>query len=179
GVTLGLTPQHEVWVVGRGGIPACEMVAGDALTRRDGTISKVVDIVADDSPTTVFNLEVDGTATYFAEDVWVHNNACTRARRLFDEHHAFVKFLGGDAGGLLVGLPQNFHQKFHSMLYAELRNQGVRRGAGKWAVHFERHPEDLDKAVDALLITNSRFFERYGHSLDEATIAQLIRQGIN
>lgn len=216
GTTIGVTPQHEVWVVGQTnaalavtrssttqaddppdagrvadqpaaaravlaghGIPACELQVGDALTRADGTITRVVEIVADDTPTTVFNLEVAGTYTYFAEGVWVHNNACARVRKLLDEHHAFVKFLGGNAGGFLVGLPRNLHKKFHSMLYAELRNQGVRRGAGKWAAHFEQHPEDYEKAIDALLITNSRFFEKYGHSLDQATIAQLIRQGIN
>ncbi len=42
----------------------------------NGEPVEVVDVLVDLTPTVVYNLEVDGTFTYFAQGVWVHNNSC-------------------------------------------------------------------------------------------------------
>ncbi len=42
----------------------------------NGEPVEAVDVLVDLTPTVVYNLEVDGTFTYFAQGVWVHNNSC-------------------------------------------------------------------------------------------------------
>lgn len=86
GRTLGATPDHELWLDGPGGRTACEIEPGDALLAADGSRRVVVDKVVDAGPTPVFNIEVAGTHTYFAEDAWVHNNSCSLARHGGDLH---------------------------------------------------------------------------------------------
>ncbi|MCH7592873.1 MAG: Hint domain-containing protein [Planctomycetes bacterium] len=177
GDVIGATPGHEVWTHQDGWGTAAGLAVGDTFTDRAGNPVEIIDIRLDPTPTPVYNLEVDGTFTYFANGVWVHNNSCARAAGRIQRHHALPKFLGGRQDGFFVGIPARIHGDFHRMLSGELRNFGVRRGSASWREFFERFPNQVDSAIDALLVTNSRFWERYGYGVSEATIQQLIAQG--
>ena len=76
GDMLGLTPGHEIWSQPDGWVYAAELTIGDSLLSIDGEPVEIVDIYLDPTPTAVYNFEVDGTFTYFAERAWVHNNSC-------------------------------------------------------------------------------------------------------
>jgi hypothetical protein len=129
---LGTTPGHEVWTQEAGWTFAGDVRVGDTFVDREGGPAAIVGIWLDPRPTPVYNLEIDGTFTYFVDGLWVHNNSCDLAARAIGSnlHHALAKFLGGAANGLLVELPKRLHDQFHSMLYEELRNFGVKRGSG-------------------------------------------------
>jgi hypothetical protein len=59
-----------------GWLYAVQLAPGLSLLTPDGTLVNVIQIRLDHTPTTVYNLAVDGTHTYFADDVWVHNDSC-------------------------------------------------------------------------------------------------------
>jgi hypothetical protein len=80
GDVVGTTPGHEVWTFQDGWTYAGRLEPGDTLQNESGARVDVLDIFVDDTPTVVYNLEVDGTFTYFAQGVWVHNNSCDLAR---------------------------------------------------------------------------------------------------
>lgn len=75
---LGTTPGHEVWTVERGWTSAAYVRPGDTFVDPSGAPVTIRSATLDEHPTPVYNLEVDGTFTYYADGVWVHNNsACT------------------------------------------------------------------------------------------------------
>ncbi|MCO6438431.1 MAG: hypothetical protein J5J06_15180, partial [Phycisphaerae bacterium] len=73
GETLGVTPNHELWTYEDGWIAAAHVQPGDHLEHACGMAVAVVDRVYDPSPTFVYDLTVDGTWTFFAGELWVHN----------------------------------------------------------------------------------------------------------
>ena len=81
GEVLGVTPDHEVWTHQNGWTTASVAQLGDSFLQRDGLPVEIIDAHVDRRPTRIFNLEVDGTFTYFANGVWVHNNSCSRFAR--------------------------------------------------------------------------------------------------
>ncbi|MCO6438433.1 MAG: AHH domain-containing protein [Phycisphaerae bacterium] len=77
GETLGVTPNHELWTYEDGWIAAAHVQPGDHLDHACGMAVAVVDRVYDPSPTFVYDLTVDGTWTFFAGELWVHNSSCS------------------------------------------------------------------------------------------------------
>ncbi len=77
GGELGVTPDHEVWIEGRGWTFAGLVQPGDVLLGPAGEPLEIDGVRVDRRPTTVYNLEVEHTHTFFAEGAWVHNGrAC-------------------------------------------------------------------------------------------------------
>lgn len=76
GELMGVTPDHEVWSHEVGWTAAKSLSAGDAFAGVDRLPTLIVEMRLDPTPTPVFNLEVKGTFTYFADRVWVHNMSC-------------------------------------------------------------------------------------------------------
>jgi len=76
GQVIGLTPEHEVWTHQAGWTIAEPVSPGHTLVGLDGQPVTVASVALDRTPRPVYNLEVDGTSTFFAEGVWVHNSAC-------------------------------------------------------------------------------------------------------
>lgn len=75
GETLGTTPGHEVWTVEHGWTSAAYVRPGDTFVDPFGAPVTIESATLDEHPTPVYNLEVDGTFTYYADGVWVHNNS--------------------------------------------------------------------------------------------------------
>jgi hypothetical protein len=101
GQPIGTTPGHEVWTCQEGWTWAGHVRVGDAFLDPFGTPRTIVQIVVDPTPTIVYNLEVDGTFTYFVESVWVHNNSCDLRKlgRIANAYghsfeHAILEMLG-------------------------------------------------------------------------------------
>lgn len=80
GMTIAVTPEHPFWEVRRGAVYACELAVLDLVLTSSKIPQRIVDIYQDSQRSAVFNIEVDGTQTYFAESVWVHN--CPRISKL-------------------------------------------------------------------------------------------------
>ncbi|MCZ2398800.1 MAG: Hint domain-containing protein [Phycisphaerae bacterium] len=74
--TLGVTREHEVWTLESGWTIAGNVQIGEHVRDLDGSAVAVVDVKLDHTPTTVYNLEIAGTYTYYAGRAWVHNNSC-------------------------------------------------------------------------------------------------------
>ncbi len=94
GGELGVTPDHEVWIEGRGWTFAGLVQPGDVLLGPAGEPLEIDGVRVDRRPTTVYNLEVEHTHTFFAEGAWVHNGrACTLGLRALrgQWHHAISK----------------------------------------------------------------------------------------
>jgi hypothetical protein len=87
-------PEHPFWVAGKGWVAAKELAKGDRLITPDEKVAVVGEVRVEavrGPPVAVYNLEVEGTHTYFVgkSGVWVHN-AC----RLHD-HHPMPVHMGG------------------------------------------------------------------------------------
>ena len=69
------TPTHRFWVDGKGWTNAEDLRAGDTFDLYSGKHAIFAALEREREKTTVYNLEVDGTHTYFVGDegVWVHN----------------------------------------------------------------------------------------------------------
>ena len=115
------TPGHRFWVEGQGWLPAADLHEGDVLTLLSGKHAVFERVQAEREHSTVYNLEVEETHSYFVgeEGVWVHNAACgpdamskaasdpdrnglTKAGRALQKHgdragSAFPKTKGGPA----------------------------------------------------------------------------------
>ncbi|MCG8408818.1 MAG: hypothetical protein MI923_26730, partial [Phycisphaerales bacterium] len=90
GTALGTTPNHEVWTHQHGWIEASLLSPGDTFLDENDDPVTVKEIWIDPTPTPVYNFEVEGTATYYAQGVWVHN--CPMGRKLFGlDYEAFVR----------------------------------------------------------------------------------------
>ncbi len=138
---------------------------GDNFVGRDGQPIRILAIWLDPTPTTVYNLEVDGTYTYFAEGVWVHNNSCPLGRQLlFHIHHALPKFLGGADDGLKLILDETLHSKYHGGLLSRLGKLG-RKSNHKWEDFFRTNPGAQEKALDILIDYTTEFDQTHGTDL--------------
>jgi hypothetical protein len=65
-----------VWTCEDGWTYAGTLEIGDHVVALGGATVEIVGLTLDETPTFVYNLEIDGTFTYFACGVWVHNNSC-------------------------------------------------------------------------------------------------------
>jgi hypothetical protein len=70
------TEEHPFWADGVGWKDAAELNPGDKLWRLDGDTVEVQNVVIENKPTFVYNLEVEGSGTYFVaeREVLVHNS---------------------------------------------------------------------------------------------------------
>ncbi|HVS00368.1 MAG TPA: RHS repeat-associated core domain-containing protein, partial [Thermoanaerobaculia bacterium] len=75
GEVLEATPGHPVWVEGRGWTDAAELVPGDRLVDREGEPLTVERVERRQGRFRVFNLEVEGSHTFYASSrrALVHN----------------------------------------------------------------------------------------------------------
>ncbi len=75
------TPEHLYFTRDRGWLGAGDLLAGEALTDREGREVQVTAVVPVPQEAVVYNLEVDADHTYFVGQsaVWVHNLPCTGA----------------------------------------------------------------------------------------------------
>ncbi len=73
GARVKATDGHPFFVEGRGFIEARKLARGDLLRRVDGRRVAVVGLGWEEAHTRVYNFEVEGTHTYYAGGVWVHN----------------------------------------------------------------------------------------------------------
>ena len=73
GRRLGTTLGHEVWVERLGWASVAELETRDGFIDGNGGWVDVDLIEVEYTERNVFNLEVDGAFTYFANGIWVHN----------------------------------------------------------------------------------------------------------
>jgi hypothetical protein len=167
GDVLGTTPGHEVWTVEDGWTFVWRVHAGDRLLDEAGQPVVITDLQFDAGSTPVYNIEVDGTYTYFARGVWVHNNSCSLAAKLaLDAHHVFPKFLAGLDNGFTVLLPHNLHQAFHGGLLSRLARDGIHKPRNmKWAEFLGKDFELEARAWNSLANYTEEFDRANGTSL--------------
>lgn len=176
GQVLGLTPTHRVWTIEDQWTYAGALEAGDTFLTIDGGSESVSDVTFDWTPTVTYNFEVEGTFTYFAEGVWVHNDSCDLIDHL---HHVLPIFLGGAEDGVRVGLGGADHIRkggFHPGLIMALTDAGIRRGALKWDQYFKKHPDQLTKAYQVLMNYTRKFDAKNGTSLVHSLWQQMAAQ---
>ena len=179
GEVLGTTPGHLVWSNENGWVHAADLEVGETFLCHDGSDIPIIAIHLDWDSATTYNLSVDETATYFVGGFWVHNNSCRR--RIFDAHHVFPKFLGGNLDGFLVGLTPALHTEFHSDLLAALRERGLTRpgngSAREWADLLDTG-DYTAKMLDALKEVSRAYDQRLGGDvITTALLEQLKAQG--
>jgi hypothetical protein len=77
GGTVETTDEHPFYVPGRGFVEAEDLRTGDRVAEDDGGLSVVAAVSRLTEPKEVYNLEVEGTHTYFVRAgddwLWVHN----------------------------------------------------------------------------------------------------------
>ena len=176
GDVIGTTPGHEVWTHQFGWGLARDLAPGNTFSDRDGKSVEIVDIFIDHTPTPVYNLEVDGTFTYFVHGVWVHNNSCRVI--IQHNHHLFPKFMGGLDDGDLFKLDSDLHHVYHGGLLQALNAGGVypRRGQ-KWRDYFRRNPERYGEAVSIMMDYTLEFDTIEGTGLFSKLIDAMSNQG--
>jgi hypothetical protein len=76
GSRIEATPEHPFWVEGKGFVAAKRLARSDLLADHEGRTYAVVTVTERKGRFTVYNLEVEGTHTYYAGDAgwWVHND---------------------------------------------------------------------------------------------------------
>ncbi|HRX83843.1 MAG TPA: polymorphic toxin-type HINT domain-containing protein, partial [Phycisphaerae bacterium] len=165
GEVLGVSRGHKLWTSEDGWTKAALVDLGDHLTTATGELVVVVDIEFQPVSQVVYNLEVNGTATYFANGVWVHNvSGCARLAEQL--HHALPKFLDGLENGATVALDKALHQEFHGGLYTAIYNAGIRKPRNmKWMDYFAQHWDQYDDALNALMDYTRNFDQRHGTGL--------------
>lgn len=82
--TLRVTPEHKMFVNGSWAV-AGSIQVGDRLVGVQGEIVEVTDIAFIRDKVLVHNLTIDTYHTYFAGDVWVHNNKGGGVRSAFKD----------------------------------------------------------------------------------------------
>jgi hypothetical protein len=75
GQVVGTTLGHEVWTLQSGWKLAGQLAVGEDFIDQEGRPVRITGMVLEARPTAVYNLEVDGSFTYFADGVWVHNGS--------------------------------------------------------------------------------------------------------
>ncbi len=93
GARVKATEGHPFFVEGKGFVAARKLARGDLLRRVDGRRTEVVALGWEEVPTRVYNFEVEGTHTYYAAGVWVHN-----ARPCFDPREQAIADYLSDLG---------------------------------------------------------------------------------
>ncbi len=75
--TITATPGHPFWVEGQGWVEARDLRLGATVQTAEHGLATLSATLSRNGRTTVYNLEVDGTHTYFVGETgaWVHN-AC-------------------------------------------------------------------------------------------------------
>ncbi len=165
GQVLGMTPTHRVWTVEQEWMYAGALVAGDTFTTIDGEIAAVESVALDWTTTETYNFEVDGTFTYFADRVWVHNDSCDLVQHL---HHVLPKFLKGAEDGIRVPVTAGDHVGkggYHSGLIMALTDAGIRRGTGTWKKYLELYPDKLTDAYGVLMNYTRAYDAKHGTNL--------------
>jgi hypothetical protein len=75
--SIGVTPEHPLWVRGVGWQAAGALADGDVLSTLGGKILSAYRSTSESVRVPVYNLEVRGTHTYFVglDNVWTHNQS--------------------------------------------------------------------------------------------------------
>ncbi|MCO6436773.1 MAG: hypothetical protein J5J06_06775, partial [Phycisphaerae bacterium] len=148
-------------------IAAAHVQPGDHLDHACGMAVAVVDRVYDPSPTFVYDLTVDGTWTFFAGELWVHN--CPVKPH---NHHAWPKFLDGPEDGLTVSLDPSDHLGvYHSGLRRALSDAGIRfknLQKGESWLEYLRRTDQLSKAQNVMMDYTRRYDSKFGTTLTNA-----------
>jgi hypothetical protein len=76
GRSVEATPDHPFWVEGKGFVEAKRLARSDLLRKASGKSVRVGSVTAKPGKVRVYNLEVEGTHTYYAGGLWVHNANC-------------------------------------------------------------------------------------------------------
>jgi hypothetical protein len=177
GRSFTVTLEHEVWTFEGGWQPAREVEIAEHVRGLDDTPLAVISIDVDRAPRTVYNLEVAGARTYFAEGVWVHNNSCNlkAGRRLvMQAHHAVPKFLQGLEGGTVSLLDDVTHRAYHGGLLSALAEGGLHKPRNQsWGYFFDRNDGALATAHDILIKYTGQFDQTHGTGL-----LQYVLQGL-
>ncbi len=84
---MEVTPNHPLYIEGRGWVNAEDVAIGDSLRRKDGGFAAVLAIerVVLDAPEMVYNFTVKGVHTYFVLEVGVLVHNCHLKDRLHRE----------------------------------------------------------------------------------------------
>jgi hypothetical protein len=69
---LRTTDEHLFWVDGRGWLPAGDLSLGDALVLDGGAVAQIVETRRLETPQTVYNFDVEGAHSYYANDAMVY-----------------------------------------------------------------------------------------------------------
>jgi hypothetical protein len=73
GTVLGLTPGHEVWINERGWVEAGTAIIGETMLHEGGQVRRIESIEPDIGDRLTYTLWVEGSHSFFANGVWVHN----------------------------------------------------------------------------------------------------------
>lgn len=82
--SLRVTPNHKIFLNGSWQ-EAAAIQPGDTLIHRDGSSIEVFSVEWQRMQTDVYNLTVDQYQTYFADNVWVHNQKGVSVRSSFED----------------------------------------------------------------------------------------------
>ncbi|MCC6360094.1 MAG: Hint domain-containing protein, partial [Phycisphaerales bacterium] len=175
GVTLGVTPEHPMWESSRAGLSACELLVGDRLTTNDGSSLAIVEVLIDATPVTVFNLEIAGTYTYFAEGAWVHNCKAvwhhTVPNQILNKLHPGVA-KAVERQKIQFKMPEDVHKQLHGKLgdgYRWSHGPFNPRGGGfnaRWRAELHSLGKPLlQVTVDEVMDIQRRIVADYGLDL--------------
>ena len=144
GQIVGTTPTHQVWTYEAGWTFASELKVGEGFTDRVGGRVEVLDILVDFTPTTVYDFEVEGTSTFFAEGVWVHNVNCFAAYHhlLPRQFEPYFKQANLDIEDFVIPIELEFHKRLHGK-----GGNWIDSWNGRWAQFFTEKQNRSDKEI--------------------------------
>jgi len=73
GRRIEATPEHPFWVEKKGFVAAKKLARSDLFRSADGKLVAVAGVTSRRGEFPVYNFEVEGTHTYYAGGLWVHN----------------------------------------------------------------------------------------------------------
>lgn len=106
---IKITPVHVVWLNGKW-MPISEAQIGDVLLNKDHQEVKITSIERVVEPVKVYNFEVEKQHTYFAEDIYVHNDKGGGiGRSIFEDTAVFqdIRTNGNGEAEIEFTLPHN------------------------------------------------------------------------
>ncbi len=113
---LKVSLTHPVYVVGKGFIPASEIIIGDRLINEQGQEKVVETIIFVDEKVAVHDIALDSFQTFFADEYLVHNALavshkarCTQVYAVVNYTETITTISGIDSNGNLW-LPGNLYQ---------------------------------------------------------------------